>query len=283
MKTVQLLTDNAKALYFDPERAALRPNLVFVRSDGSIAFEINELGLKGDPLDPDRKLAVVWGDSVVFSHGRGWPCLIDRLAPGWQFLNGGVEGDPYKNILRRASDLNGRHPVSLNLLMLGWHSFVPSWWAENSNSNAITAARTKPGRSRNGNEDLHAELTSFLRRVPNTVVLTIPTALNRHIVDHPLSPYLREGDHDSGFHFFGDFAREVEGQCEAFAYILERNAIARRVCSELGIRVVDLFAAFDTERVSDFREHFSEVLHLRPRSYPLVAQHVYAGIKDLLA
>jgi hypothetical protein len=178
MKTVQLLTDNAKALYFDPERAALRPNLVFVRSDGSIAFEINELGLKGDPLDPDRKLAVVWGDSVVFSHGRGWPCLIDRLAPGWQFLNGGVEGDPYKNILRRASDLNGRHPVSLNLLMLGWHSFLPSWWAENSDSNPITTARTKPGRSRNGNEDLHAALTSFLRRVPNTVFRQRSTAIS---------------------------------------------------------------------------------------------------------
>jgi len=45
----------------------------------------------------------VWGDSVVFSVGRGWPCLLDRLAPGYQFLNGGIDGDPYKNILRRAA------------------------------------------------------------------------------------------------------------------------------------------------------------------------------------
>src|SRR5205085_747304 len=115
---------NAKALYHDPERAGLRPNLVFVAPDGSIVFETNELGLKGDPLDPRRKLAVVWGDSVVFSAGRGWPCLLDRLAPGYQFLNGGIEGDTYSEILRRARDFNYRHPVVLNLVMLGWHPLI---------------------------------------------------------------------------------------------------------------------------------------------------------------
>src|SRR5256885_16157252 len=78
MKTVHLATANAKALYYDPERSALRPNLVFVGPDGSVSFEINELGLKGDPRDPHRKLAVVWGGSGVFSHGRGWACLLDR-------------------------------------------------------------------------------------------------------------------------------------------------------------------------------------------------------------
>jgi len=276
MKTVYSVTANAKALYYDPERAGLRPNLVFVAPDGSIVFETNELGLKGEALDPSRKLAVVWGDSVVFSHGRGWPCLLDRLAPGWQFLNGGIEGDPYKNILRRASELNARYSVALNLLMLGWHTFVPSWWAKPDGT-------AKAPRSRNGNEQLRTNLTGFLERTPNTVVLTMPTALNRDIVDRPLSPYLREGDEDTGFHFFGDFNRETEGQREAFGYILERNVIAREVCAQLGNRVVDLYTAFDTEREADFREHFTDVLHPRPRSYPLIARIVYDEIKDLLA
>ena len=73
MKTVHLVTASAKAISYDPERAALRPDLVFVEDDGSVTFEINEVGLKGDPLDPRRKLAVVWGDSVVFGSGRSWP------------------------------------------------------------------------------------------------------------------------------------------------------------------------------------------------------------------
>jgi hypothetical protein len=47
--------------------------------------------------------------------------------------------------------------------------------------------------------------------------------------------------------------------------------------------VADFFAAFDTDREPDFREHFSDALHPRPRSYPLVAQIVYDNIKDLLA
>ena len=33
----------------------LRPNLIFVRSDGSVDFETNELGLKGGPVDRGRR------------------------------------------------------------------------------------------------------------------------------------------------------------------------------------------------------------------------------------
>src|SRR3954451_8864304 len=128
MRTVYAVadTDVFKALYYDRENATLRPNLVFVDRDGSIVFETNEVGLKGEPLDPNRKLAVVWGDSVVFGSGRGWASLIDRFAPGYQFLNGGLDGDPYGNILRRARGFNARHPVALNLLMLGWHPSLPA-------------------------------------------------------------------------------------------------------------------------------------------------------------
>ena len=104
-------TDVLKARYYDREQAALRPNLTFIDATGSIVFETNEIGLKGHPRDPERKLAVVWGDSVVFGSGWGWPCLLDELAPGWQFLNGGLDGDPYSNILRRAVEFNTRYSV----------------------------------------------------------------------------------------------------------------------------------------------------------------------------
>src|SRR5436190_12716828 len=102
LRTVHVITEGEafKSLYYDRERAALRPNLVIVEPDGSGGFEINEVGLKGDPLDSSRRLAVVWGDSVVFGGGRGWACLLDQFAPGYQFLNGGLDGDPYTNILR---------------------------------------------------------------------------------------------------------------------------------------------------------------------------------------
>src|SRR5262249_38626574 len=116
--------DALKTLYFDWERLALRPNILFVDAEGAVTYEINEDGLKGDPIDPERKLAVVWGDSVAFGIGRGWPCLIDKLAPSYQFLDGGIEGDGYTNILRRAAEFNRENKVALNLMMLGWH---PHW------------------------------------------------------------------------------------------------------------------------------------------------------------
>jgi hypothetical protein len=279
-------TDVFKALYYDRERAALRPNLVFIDPNGSIVFETNEVGLKGDPLDPGRKLAVIWGDSVVFGSGKGWACLLDRLAPGYQFLNGGLDGDPYSNILRRASEFNRQHVVALNLLMLGWHPFVPSQSAWHPVRRGwLGWHREMPTEIRHphsGNESLRAELTRFLEAAPDTIVLTMPMALNRRIIDRDLSGYLVPGDDKTGFRFIGEIGYQIDGQRQGFEHIIERNAISRDVCSRLGVRLVDLFAAFDTENAADFREHFYDVLHFRPRSYPLVAEIIYENIKDLL-
>jgi hypothetical protein len=258
---------DAKTIFYDRERGALRPNLVFVDAEGTILFETNEAGLKGDPIDPQRKLAVVWGDSVVFSAGRGWPCLLDRLAPGYQFLNGGLEGDSYGNILRRAMEFNRRHPVMLNLLMLGWHPFVLS--------------QTK-SRTRSGKDNLRAELARFFEAVPNTVLLTVPTALNRRILDRDLSSHLTEGDDDTVFRFLGNIPCRPEWQRAGFEHVRERNALAREVCAGSGIRVVDLFDALDSENFDDFREHFVDVMHLRVRAHALVARIIHDGIKDLL-
>src|SRR3954465_11353684 len=61
LRNVHLITsgDTFKTLYWDRETAGMRPNLVFVDQTGAVVFESNEVGLKGDPLDPQRKLAIV--------------------------------------------------------------------------------------------------------------------------------------------------------------------------------------------------------------------------------
>jgi hypothetical protein len=223
---------------------------------------------------------------VAFSAGRGWPCLIDRHAPGWQFLNGGLDGDLYTNILRRAGEFNRRYPVALNLLMLGWHPFVPiastpmpgrQRWSPLAKRRQSEAPAFRPG-----NENIRADLTRFLETHRNTIVLTMPTALNPRILDRDLSSYLVPGNAETGFRFLGNEPYRIEGQRQGFEHIVERNAITREVCARLGIRVIDLFASFDTENLADFREHFYDLIHFRERSHPLVAQAVYEGIKDLL-
>ena len=229
----------------------MRPNMGFVHRDGTVGFESNEVGLKGDPLDSRRKLVVLWGDSVAFGVNRGWAHLLDDLAPGYQFLNGGLEGDLYTNILQRAREFNAKHEVALNLLMLGWHPFVPQRIVSPRRSPFAFARRTPVLLPHSGNERVCEELTRFLEQWPNTVVLTMPTALNRRIVDQDLSSYLIDSHDETQFTFLGHIPYQLEGQRHGFEHIVERNAITREVCATLGVRIVDLFAVFDTEHQAD--------------------------------
>jgi hypothetical protein len=100
------------------------------------------------------------------------------------------------------------------------------------------------------------------------------------MIDDDLSKFVVDGD--ESFTFLGRLPYSIERQRGAFAFICERNQIAREVCAALNIRVIDLFERFNTEGQPDFRTYFADILHFRPRTFPLVAQTVHEGIKDLL-
>src|SRR5712691_11852368 len=167
-----------QSLYLDRVTNWCLPNVTIVDASGAIYFETNEIGLKGDPIDPTRRLAVVWGDSVVFGLGRGWPCLLEDLLPGYQVLNGGIEGDLYESVLRRAVTLNREFDIALNIILLGWHSHGQ-------------------------NENVRTDLIVTLDNINNPILTTMPTALNRRIINHDLSHYFITGHNDAGFHFYG--------------------------------------------------------------------------------
>src|SRR5438067_5543067 len=213
-KSIHLLPPPSavKRLCFDETTRTLRPNMVLVDRRGAVVFEINEQGLKGAPRDPSRKLAVVWGDSVVFGMGWSWPCLIDQHAPGYQFLNGGIEADLYENILRRAAACNEAHAVALNLVMVGWHPWhLPAAVMQRERGRSRLSRLKQAFRGLRGaphlpsaadpgvplHQRLRGDLLGFLQRVPNTVLVTMPTALNRTIVDRDLSRYFSPGGRDT--------------------------------------------------------------------------------------
>jgi hypothetical protein len=277
----------------------LRPNLVLVDRKGSVVFEINELGLKGGARDAARKLAIVWGDSVVFGVRWGWPCLLDEFTPGYQFLNGGIEADPYDNILRRAAAFNRANQVALNIVMLGWHPLniaspptarrggLGAWVGRafpslRRSSTAIPQRDARNPKPQSRNLGLRDALLAFLASTPNTVLATMPTALNRNIVGQDLSPYFTRGNRDTVFYFIGDIPYSLGVQRYLFDHIAERNAMVREVAHTTGVRLIDLHAEFDTEPIADFRTDFFDMVHLRPRSYGRAAEIVYEGIKDLL-
>jgi hypothetical protein len=278
VKTVHVVAGDSlmKPRYFDQASGKVIPNLVFVEPNGLVCFETNEVGLKGDRLDPARKTAVVWGDSVVFGAGWGWPCRRGTLAAGWRFLDGGVEGDRYDDILRRARDFNREHAAALNFVMLGWHPFRV---LDRPRSAGLFGRR--PGPVSDDREKFRSDVAAFLREIPNPVVLTMPTALNSEILDLDLAPFFGAGGGE-GFTFCGHlpYARGI--QRVAYEFIVERNAAARDVCAAADIPVVDLFAAFDTSGTQDFRRYFHDIMHFRPSLYPEVAEIVFAAIENLL-
>ena len=123
-----------------------------------------------------------------------------------------------------------------------------------------------------GNRGFRENVTAFVREVPNTVLVTMPTALNPRLVDQDLSPYFVGGSDEVRFGFLGILHYSIALQRVAYAHILERNAIIRDVAAEAGVPLVDFFKVFDTTEKADFRDVFYDILHFRPNAYPVVAQ-----------
>ena len=260
IRTVHVVPESLgefQSLYLDREINWLRPNLTFVTRDGAPFFQTNEIGLKGDALDPRRKLAVVWGDSVVFGIGRGWPAMLDDYFPEYQFLNGGIEGNVYCQVLKRAVKLNQQRPISINLLLVGWHHV----------GNNVT---------------LRQDLISALESMRNPVLVTMPTSLNCDIVEQDLSAFFGRGDAEVGFYFMVGMEYSVQQQISLWKHIMDRNDIICDAARDMGVPVIDLFTALDSRTLADFRGYFFDMAHPRPSAYPKIAQAVAAGLKDLM-
>jgi len=267
MRQVYLWDDTSgmmQQLYVDRTANCLRPNLTFVSHDGSVVFETNEIGLKGDPVDPTRQLAVVWGDSVVFGKVHGWPCLLDAMVPGFQFLNGGIEGTHYYEVLERAIRMNQQVQIALNVILPGWHPMFT-------------------------NDGFETQMTDALDNIPNAVLATMPTALNRSMIENDISELLTgygagtdyELKDKLSFGFYG-LEYSVAEQKRQFDHIIERNAIIKQVAAAKGLPVIDLFTQMDSGWLADFRQEFLDPWHPRVSAYPKIAHAVYDGIKHLV-
>ncbi len=264
-KTVHLIPENcsaafAQGFYIDGATLTLVPNVVCINNAGDVLFETNSLGLRGAEPKAGEQIAVVWGDSVVFSlFGvglAGWPEQINDESIGCLFLNGGVERRFYPQTILRALEFNRKHKVTLNLLTLGW---MPP-----------------------DNRPVHGDLLDALAELPNPVLLTQPTSLNPKIASRDLEAYINLTIGDTHFGFFGSEPYSVEHQAAFFQHISERNAIIRWVSSETQTPLVDLYAFLDTSSLEDFRRDFFDISHLRAKAYPRVASFLRESVRPLL-
>lgn len=236
------LADMQAALVL-PEWTGLQPSTEIYKGE-TLVWQTNSLGLRSPEPIRGRKLAVIWGDSVIF----GAPCCggswISELDGEFQMLNGGVPGSPLYATLDRMQRLNETVDIDLNIVVAGWY----------------------PGSLELGpqNAGLRDYLGQQAERCNGPVALaTTPTSLNPAIVDHDLRIYSQDTPR-----FIWDFE---PGVARAWlGGISERNEIVRDLGSELGLPVFDWFELMRTTSLDDFRTDFIDFGHFRSCAMPKV-------------
>ena len=249
-----------KAMYVNRETGTLYPDVCLVSPAGKPAFQSNTLALRGPDTD-GRPIGVVWGDSTVFGlHevDRTWPEMLSDHAPGVLFLNGGIEGSLYVDVLRRAIEFNRRHQVAVNVVVCGYHPVFE-------------------------NKHLASDLENAIAEIPNLVLTTLPTSLNPSMIETDISGLIvPNGDPEDPFYFWGSAQYSVRFQKLLFAHILQRNAIIRTVAARSRTPLCDLYAALDSSREQDFRRYFFDVAHPRHTAYARIAELVFETVGPVL-
>jgi len=247
----------AQGFYLEAGRAGLKPNCVFTKKN-RIVFETNSWGLRGPEWDPNKKLVVIWGDSVIFGSIYGYSHWVEKLNDkfeDYQFMNGGIEGDGLENIIARATRLNKKTEVNLNILFPGWH---PSGLKGSENGQV--------------EEWLDQALTGSLRI--NSALVTLPTVLSSEIVNIDFRPYLfldsDPGD-DAFFNAWSNIDPSPESMKEVYRRLIERNQIIRKVAQRHGVNLFDWFEAIRPSSFGEARRIFFDVPHPRPSASQMIA------------
>jgi lysophospholipase L1-like esterase len=241
----------------------LRPNTTFIirRGEHTTGFETNTYGLRGAEPDPSRKLVVVWGDSIIFGgHGTTWIDMLDAAIGECQFLNGGLEGDPYANVLRRALAVNARLSVDVNIVMPGWH---PLRECQTEDGAVLVTL----------NDGLETRLAASVQALPGCILSTVPTVLNQRALNNDFDAAITAPCKFGNFtlwNWIPSEAHRAKAQL-IFDGICERNEIIRRVAAQEGLPLLDWAALMDTTGAPDIREHFFDKGHPRRESYSMIA------------
>lgn len=251
-----------QAFYLDQSRRRIRPNVVILNADGeSILFETNALGFKGPEIEPSKKLAVVWGDSVVFAHFEGWVDGISQRFPDYQFVNGGLEGDRLENIVNRAVEKNEELAIDRNIIFPGWHSLKNP-------------------------ERIYELLNHAADALPGVILCTVPTSLCEKAVSNDISEYLTEfksiNELEDIYLFWGNLEYTIDNAKLLYKRLLIQNNICRKVAKEKSLPLVDLYQPFHQNDLERFREYFFDVGHPRPSAYAKFQDAFYEELKDVL-
>ncbi|MBI3419592.1 MAG: hypothetical protein HY053_05625 [Proteobacteria bacterium] len=263
-----------QSFYILPERRGLYPNRVFVRKTGAgpeLFFETNSWGLKGPEPDGTKPVLAVWGDSVVFGHGRSWVEMLNDIQSNLCALNGGLEGDDPVNILRRMWEANQAYKVDVNIYFPGWHARPgyacdpPSDWMPNPMLADILPKVIE-------------------QKMPGKFILcTVPIWLTPAMMQQDVPAYFHpEGNiTDTYFAFWGNLTYGKDLVLNIYRYMSERNDIVRGMASKYGVSLIDLDKRFAFSTMEKIREYFFDLCHFRPAIYGELSQILLDELKRL--
>lgn len=252
-----------QSFYLDSSnRKRIKPNVTVVTEPNmEILFETNSHGFKGPEIDFSKKLAVIWGDSVVFGLEKGWVDGISSYFPEYQFINGGIEGDGLDNICERAIEYNKKIEIKLNVLFPGWHMLFDT-------------------------KKAFSFIEDFVAFVPNPVLCTIPTSLGDRIycnnISHLFVTEKNSGVNEKLYSFWNDIPYSVEAATELITSLKAQNEMIRSVAKFHKLPLVDLYNYFYTDDLSSFRDKFFDAGHPRIEAFPELQHAFYEVLKNVI-
>lgn len=255
-----------QSYYIAPNRTGLLPDRTFIHQNHAgemeVFFETNAWGLKGPQPDASKKTAVFWGDSVIFGISKSWVEGLNDLQTTYQFLNGGIEGDTPQNILHRMLDLNGKHKIALNVFFPGWHGLN-------------LYKRRISGGLPNQPDEIENLLTTIAsaKFIPGLVLCTMPTYLSADDWATDFARLFRQTMYcDFLFTFWGGCSYTPENVKLVHDYVLDCNAMLRRVAEKYQVPLIDFYELLKFKTVEEGREFFFDVCHIRKKQYAFIEQ-----------
>ncbi len=248
-----------QSTYIDFSTRNIKPNIVLLKQpDMEVYFETNSYGLKGPEVDTNKKLIVIWGDSVVFGLGKGWVEEVNKYFSDYQILNGGYEGADLELIEKRVVDLNKKIKIDYNIIFPGWHS------------------RQRPA-------VMNLVINNLITEIPGIVLCTVPLSVNIKRARTNLKPYFNtSGNPEERFVFWSQINYTIRNALLVVSELERQNKFVSFLAKDLNIPVIDFYRFFYTEDINKAKEYFFDIGHFRPSVYPFVAEFFAKELKNII-
>ncbi len=257
-----LSPEECEPLFIDRETGWLIPNTE-VRSNGKLIVKVNRLGCAGYDLVPDVPVIGYFGDSTTMGHTviGGWPGMVS--IPGTQNLNAGIQGHNMTRVTERYRILGEKIDFAAVVVYSAWHNLI---YGECDEAHWDKMLRTFLGD--------HA-----------TAFCTVGTSLTEEFRDRGYDGNFRyiELIGKNGFTLWGNqfpgkfFINRLLDQIAAY------NDFIRRLCEDTGAVLIDLHSLLLPERYENAPVDFSDAGHMRPSTYPRIADHVSGALAEPVA